>query len=386
MSIILIFGFILVISALSCKTANRVGLPILVGFIIIGVIIGNFFVFEDMKIVQYICDFALLMIVFTGGFQTEFRKAKPVLALSAVLSIGGTILTAGFIVIFAYFIIGLNFITALILGAIISSTDVESVFSVLRSKQMILKNKVDHVLELESGSNDTFAHILTVVFIAFANGSSNLPLIFALEIIVAVLSGVIIAKIGQFLINWLKVEIDGIYGVLLCGIAFLIFGVAAHFGGSGYLAVYIGGMIIGNGKLVYKGSLSRLYSSLSMLMQIMLFIVLGILFIPSIANQDILKIAGVGLSFALVLFLFIRPLVVFVLMKPFKRPLNEIALVSWAGFRGASSIVFATHVLIADLPYAEYIFSIVFFVVMLSVLLQSPFIIPIAKKLGLVEE
>ncbi|MCL2634162.1 MAG: potassium/proton antiporter [Oscillospiraceae bacterium] len=387
MDIVFIFGIILVISALSCKTANKVGLPVLVGFILIGVLIGNFFRFDDMEIVDHICNFALLLIIFTGGFHTDFARAKPVLAVSSAISIGGTVLTAALSGAFAYYVLNLGFYPSILLGVIISSTDVASVFSALQSKRMVLKNDLDSVLELESGSNEPFAHILTIVFIALATGSSNAPLVFIVELGVGIIVGVAFAKLGQFLINRLRVDIDGVYGVLLCGLAFLIFGAAAQLGGSGFLAVYIGGMIMGNGRLVYKGSLSRMYSAVSMLMQIVLFIVLGILFIPSLEKiESVWKVAGTGLLFALFLFLVARPLAMFLIMKLFRRPWREIVFVSWAGFRGASSIVFATHLLTEKLEYSEYVFSIVFFTVILSVTVQSSFIRPIAKKLKLVEE
>jgi cell volume regulation protein A len=357
-------------------------LPTLVGFILIGLLIGNWFEFTDLAAVDQFTNFALLLIVFTGGFQTNFSKAKPVLVMSSVISVAGTLLTAFFAGAFAYFIFGIGFTQSLLLGVIISSTDVTSVLSVLHLKQVNLKNNLDSVLTLESGSNEPFAHVLTYVAIAYAVGSYNLPLLFIQEIVFGVAAGIIFAKVGQFLINRLNLQIDGIYGVLLCGIAFLIYGVAAQFGGSGFLAVYIGGVIIGNGKLVHKGSLSRLYSAFSMLMQITLFIMLGILCVPS----SVMSVMVSGLLFSLVLIFIIRPVVMLMLMKPFRRPLNEIALVSWAGFRGAPCIVFATHLLTVELPYGEYIFSIVFFVCMMSVILQSSFIVPLAKKLKLLDD
>ncbi|MDR2532458.1 MAG: potassium/proton antiporter [Oscillospiraceae bacterium] len=375
-------GIILVISAWSCKTTGKIGLPTLVGFILIGLLIGNWFEFTDLAAVDQFTNFALLLIVFTGGFQTNFSKAKPVLVMSSVISVAGTLLTAFFAGAFAYFIFGIGFTQSLLLGVIISSTDVTSVLSVLHLKQVNLKNNLDSVLTLESGSNEPFAHVLTYVAIAYAVGSYNLPLLFIQEIVFGVAAGIIFAKVGQFLINRLNLQIDGIYGVLLCGIAFLIYGVAAQFGGSGFLAVYIGGVIIGNGKLVHKGSLSRLYSAFSMLMQITLFIMLGILCVPS----SVMSVMVSGLLFSLVLIFIIRPVVMLMLMKPFRRPLNEIALVSWAGFRGAPCIVFATHLLTVELPYGEYIFSIVFFVCMMSVILQSSFIVPLAKKLKLLDD
>ena len=383
MDTILILGIILVISALSCKTTDRIGLPVLVGFILIGILIGNWYKFENLSTVNQICNFALLLIIFTGGFQTNFAEAKHVLAVSTVLSAAGTIITALFAGAFAYYVLRLEFYQAMLLGAVISSTDAASVFSVLRSKQMDLKNNLNSVLEVESGSNDPFAHMLTTVFITLAlGGSQNILILIASQIVIGALSGFAFSKLGQILINRLNLDIDGVYGVLLCGTAFLTYGVAVQLGGNGFLAAYICGIIMGNSKLMYKGFLSRLYSAITMLMQIMLFIVLGMLCIPA----SIASVIGSGLVFALFLFFVIRPLVMFALMKPFHRTMNEIALVSWAGFRGASSIVFATYLLTAGLPYAEYVFSVVFFVCMLSVTVQGSFIVPIAKKLKLIDD
>jgi cell volume regulation protein A len=383
MDFILVLGIILVISALSSKASGKFGLPVLVAFGLIGILIGNWYEFANLAVVEHICDFALLMIIFTGGFQTNYAKAKPVLVISSVLSVAGTVLTAAIAGGFAYFVLGFSFNASMLLGAIISATDAESVFSVLHSKQMSLKRNLAPLLEIESGSNDPFAHMLTLLLISIAKGGShNIALFLVLELGLGILSGVVFALLGRFVINRLNVDMDGLYAVLLLGTAFITYGVAAQFGGNGFLSVYIGGIILGNGTLVYKRFLSRLYSTISVHMQILLFIVLGILCIP----ESILAVAGSGVLFAAFLLLVARPVVMFLLMKPFGRPLREIALVSWAGFRGASSVVFATHLLISGLPYAELVFSIVFFVSMLSVIVQGVSIVPFARKLGLVED
>jgi cell volume regulation protein A len=383
MNVILLFGIVLIISAWSCKPTRMIGLPILIGFIFIGILIGNWFKFDNMSNVNFICDFALLLIIFTGGFQTNFKEARPVVPVASVLSAAGTVLTAFTLGFFAYYVMRLDFYQAMLLGAVISSTDSASVFSVLRSKQLDLKNNLAPLLEIESGSNDPFAYMLTSIFLTLAlGGAQNALYLLATQLFIGVIVGISFAKAGQFLINRLNVDIDGLYGVMLCGAAFLIYGVASQLGGNGFLAAYIGGIIIGNVKLVYKGSLSKLYSAVSMLMQILLFIVLGILCVPS----SIVKVIWPGLLIATFLTFIARPVIIFALMKPFRRPLNDIALVSWAGFRGASSIVFATYVLIAGLPYSEYIFSVVFFVCMLSVIIQGTFITQIAKKLRLIDE
>lgn len=382
MNLILIVGIILIISALSCKVTEKAGLPVLVGFILIGMIIGNRFDFADVSSAVKICNFALIIVIFTGGFQTDFIQAKPVLAVSALLSAAGTALTALAAGAFGYYVMRLEFSEAMLLGAVISSTDAASVFSILNSKNLNLKNNLGSLLEIESGSNDPIAYMLTVVFLAGATGAEqNTVVLLSTQIIVGILAGVVCAKLGQRFINRLNLEIDGLYFVLLCGVAFLIYGTAGALNGNGFLAVYIGGMILGNGKLVYKKFLAKLFSASSMLMQITLFIVLGILCMPS----SVLAVMGSGLLFAVFLFFIARPLVVFVLMKPFGRSMKEVALVSWAGFRGASSIVFSTYLLSAGLPYAEYVFSVVFFVCMLSVISQGSLIVPLAKKLDLID-
>ena len=383
MNFILAFGAILIISALSCKMTGKMGVPLLVGFILIGILIGNWYRMENLSTVGNICDLSLLLIIFTGGFLTSFSEARPVLPVASVLSVAGTMMTAVIASAFAYFALHLDFYQAMILGAIISPTDAASVFSVLSSKQMDLRNSLGPMLEIESGSNDPFAYMMTVMYISMATGGSqNVALLLVSQIIIGVLSGYVFYRFGRFVINKLNVDIDGLYAVLLCGTAFLMYGAAAQFGGNGFLAAYIGGILIGNSKIVYKRFLSRMFSAISTLMQILLFIVLGILCMPS----SMAAVTVSGLVFAFFLLLVARPLVMFALMKPFRRRLNEIALVSWSGFRGASSVVFATLALRSGLPYAEYIFSIVFFVCMLSVTLQGSLIAPIARKLKLIEE
>ncbi|MDR2543140.1 MAG: potassium/proton antiporter [Treponema sp.] len=382
MSLILIFGIILIIAVLSCKITNRTGLPLLVGFILIGIFLGRNFDFVDVSNAEHICNFALLFIIFTGGFQTNFAKAKPVLGVSSLLSALGTVLTAAAAAAFAYFVFDMEFYAAMLLGAVISATDAASVFSILSTKKLNLKNKLDSVLEIESGSNDPFAYMMTVVFLTLVIGSSqNVVVMVLLQISIGAAIGIAGAKLGQLLINKLNMQINGLHAVLLGGIALFIYGMAELLQGNGFLAVYIGGIILGNSKLVYKMLLSKLFSTVSMLMQIILFIVLGILWLPLYFFPTLLP----GLLFALFLFFIARPAVVFLLMKPFKFKLKEITLVSWAGFRGASSIVFATYLLSAGLPYAEYVFSMVFFVCLLSVIFQGSLIAPLAKLLGLVD-
>ena len=381
MSVIFIVGIILIIAVLSCKTSDKIGLPVLVGFILIGMAIGRWFGFEDISDAEQICNFSLMLIIFTGGFQTNFAEAKPVLAMSTLLSTAGTVLTAGVTAAFGYYVLRLQFYEAILLGAVISSTDAASVFSILRSKNLNLKNNLDSVLQIESGSNDPIAYMLTVIFLSLATGNpQSAAALLAAQIIVGVAAGVVGAKLGQILVNKLELDIEGLYAALLMGVALAIYGAASRFGGNGFLAVYIGGMIMGNKPLVRKRLLAAFFSAFSMLAQINLFVVLGML----TKLSSVISVAASGLAFALFLFVIARPLVMLLLMKPFGRSLKEIALVSWAGFRGASSIVFAIYLFAAGLPYAEYVFCAVFFVCMLSVIVQGSLIAPLARSLDLI--
>lgn len=381
MNTLVIVGLVLIVSALTCKLTNKIGLPVLVGFILIGVLIGMQFDIVNVHNAESICNFALLFIIFTGGLNTDFAKAKPVLGVSALIATAGTVLTAGIAALFAYFVLGLELHAALLLGAVISATDAASVLSILTSKKISFKNRLGSVLEMESGSNDPFAYMLTIVFLALATGESvNVPLMLLMQVGIGAAVGLGCALLGRRFINKLNLEMEGLYAALLCGTALLMYGLATMLGGNGFLAVYIGGMILGNSKLVHKKPLTRLFGVISMLMEITLFIVLGILFIPG----QIMTVLGAGLLFAAFMFFAARPLVITVLMKPFKYKFSEIAVVSWSGFRGASSIVFAAYLLAEGLPYAEYIFSLVFFVCILSVVLQGSLLAGIAKRLGVI--
>ena len=383
MNIILLLGLILILSVLSCKVTNKIGLPILVGFILIGILVEHLIGFGDLKAhAESLCNFALLFIIFTGGLQTDFKKAKSILGVSILLSALGTVLTAAAAAAFAYFVLNFELYAAILLGAVISCTDAASVFSILSTKKMNLKNNLGGVLEMESGSNDPTAYMLTIVFLSMATGvSQNVSILILMQILIGGGIGVGVGLLGRRMLNRLNLEIEELYAILLCGVALIIYGMSAAFGGNGFLAVYIGGMILGNSNIAHKRMLSRSFGAISMLMQVVLFIILGILFIPGTFRT----FAVIGVLFALFLFFIARPLTVFLIMKPFGYKLNEIALVSWAGFRGASSIVFATYLLTQGLPYAETVFSIVFFVCMLSVILQGSLLAPLAKRFNLLE-
>lgn len=387
MVFLFVAGIILLVCAISSKVLYKYGVPTLIIFLAIGMLMGSDGIggiyFDDSQLAQDLCNFGLIFIMFSGGFGTSWKAAKPVAFASGVLATLGVVLTALLIGVFAHFALGFTFLEGMLLGSIVSSTDAASVFSILRSKKLNLKNNLAPMLEMESGSNDPIAYMLTTIFLGLIIGEGqNIFLLLFLQITIGVLIGALIGKLGVWLINRINLDIDGLYSIIVIGIAILSYAGTTLLSGNGFLAVYITGLILGNSRLVHKISLVRYFDGLSWLMQILLFFTLGLLVFPS----RLPGIALSGLAMAAFITFIARPVAIFAILTIFKRPVKDQLLVSWVGFRGAASIVFATYPLTAGLPVADAIFNIVFFVALVSVLVQGTLFIPIAKKLNLVGE
>lgn len=386
MNVVFIAAVILLICAVSSKVLYRFGIPTLILFLTIGMLMGSEgpggIYFDNAGLAENICNLALLFIIFSGGFDTNWKTARPVAFASGVLASLGVVLTALLVGVFAHLALGFSLLEGMLLGSVISSTDYASVFSILRSQQSDLKNNLAPMLEIESGSNDPMAYMLTVIFIGLLTGESqNIGLLLVAQIAIGTLFGIFLGKAAVWLINHINLDIDGLYPIMVIGVALLSYSGAGLLSGNGFLAAYITGLIMGNSKLVNKVSLVRYFDGLSWLMQILLFMTLGLLVFPS----QLLNVALAGILTAVFLLFVARPIVVFIVMSIFKRPFKEQLLVSWVGLRGAASIVFASYALTAGLPMAEEIFNIVFFVALVSVMLQGTLFIPLAKKLDLVE-
>lgn len=387
MYILLLAAIILIVCALSSKVLYRFGIPTLIVFLAIGMLMGSDglggIYFDNSELAKNISNMGLIFIMFYGGLGTSWKVAKPVAFASAVLATVGVVLTAFLIGIFAYFVLKFDFLESMLLGSIISSTDAASVFSILRSKKLNLKNNLASMLEMESGSNDPMAYMLTTIFVGLIIGDvQSIALLLLTQILFGALIGILVGKVGSWLINHIKLDIDGLYSILVIGIVLLSYSIANLFKGNGFLSVYITGLILGNSKLVHKNSLVHYFDGLSWLMQILLFFTLGLLVFPS----KLPNVALTGIGTALFIIFVARPLAVFCVLTFFKRSVKEQLLVSWVGFRGAASIVFATYPLTAGIAVADEIFNIVFFVALVSVMIQGTFFIPIAKKLQLVGE
>lgn len=381
-------GAILIISVLSSKLLYRFGIPTLLIFLCLGMLLGSDGIggiyFDDYTVAQHLSSIGLVFIMFYGGFGFSWKTGKPVAARSILLATIGVVITAGLVGIFAWWMFDVTFLEGMLLGAIVSSTDAASVFSILRSKKLNLKGGLASLLEMESGSNDPIAYMLTVVVLSMISQSGQQSILQLLmnQVFFGLLIGFSLAFLGAFLLRNVRLEIDGLYPIFVIAIVLLGYSLSELFRGNGFLAVYIIGIVMGNSKILHKKSLVHFFDGISWLMQIILFFTLGLLVFPS----QLPAVFVPALLIALFLVFVARPVAVFSILSWFKTPVRQQLLVSWVGLRGAASIVFATFPLTNQIPAANQIFNTVFFVALISILLQGTLIPRIAKVLDVVEE
>lgn len=328
---------------------------------------------------------ALAFIIFDGGLRTRWQSVRPVLPVGISLASLAVVATAAMTGAFARYALGLPWIEALLLGAIVSSTDAAAVFSILRARSLGLRGRLKQVLEFEAGSNDPMAVLLTISVLAFAaageSGPAALATLFAAQLALGLAAGWAGGKAVVAMINSVGIEHEGLYSVLLLASVILVFAGTAALGGSGFLAAYVAGLVVGNSKLLHRSSLLKFHDGIAWIAQISLFLALGLLVFPSHLPPVWLD----GLLLAAFLMLVARPLSVLIAAPTRIFGWKERVFISWVGLRGAAPILLATLPWSVGLPGAEYIFNLVFFVVLVSVLAQATTISPLARALGLVE-
>ena len=393
---ILLLGAVLVfVSIIISKTGFKFGVPTLLLFLLTGMLFGSDGLglqSNSPKYAQFIGMIALSIILFTGGMDTKISDIKPVvtpgLILSTLALLLTTALTGAFIFCLAM-ISGMNLkvsmLTAFLLAATMSSTDSASVFSILRSQKMQLKHNLKPLLELESGSNDPMAYMLTIILIRVIqspDGISGWVIAFDLlkQFGLAIIISFLVGKGIVWLINKIELSNTALYSVMLLSVVFIVFSITDMVGGNGYLAVYITGLVVGNSKVILKKEMSLFLDSLTWLFQTIMFLTLGLLVNP----HELMDVAVAGLLIGLFMMFVARPLSVFTCLAPFKDlPLKAQTFISWVGLRGAVPIIFATYPVVADIPGSKVIFNIVFFITLLSLILQGMSIGWFAKKLHL---
>jgi cell volume regulation protein A len=385
-SLLLVGSALLLVSVIASKTSGRLGVPALLVFMLIGMLAGSEgpggIEFDDPAVAQALGVLALALILFAGGADTSWRAVRPVVGPALALSTLGVLATALTLAVLLNAVLGNLFLEAALLGAIVSSTDAAAVFAVLRARNVGLRPRLTSLLELESGSNDPMAVFLTVAVMRLLldPGASvgGIALGFVVQMVVGAAAGYGIGHGMVWLVNRVRLEYEGLYPVLTLALVLLTYGLTASAGGNGFLAVYVAGLVLGNNDFIHKRSLVRFHDGLAWLMQIVMFLTLGLLVFPS----RLVAVAGPGLVTAAVLMFVARPLAVFLVLLPWRMPLAEKTLVAWVGLRGAVPIVLATFPLLGGVPRADHLFHLVFFVVLASVLLQGTSIPAVARWLG----
>lgn len=394
-NILLVGSILLFVSIMVSKTGYRFGVPALLLFLVVGMLFGSDGLglqFHDAREAQFIGMVALSVILFSGGMDTKLADIKPVLAQGIVLSTAGVLLTALLTGLFIFWLSGMSWtnihfalLPSLLLAATMSSTDSASVFAILRSQKMNLKHNLRPMLELESGSNDPMAYMLTIVLIQFiqSSGISTASILgsFAVQFLIGGAAGYLLGRLAVWVINRLNIDNHALYPILLLSFVFFIFSFTDLLKGNGYLAVYLAGMMVGNSKITNRREIYSFMDGLSWLFQIIMFLCLGLLVNP----HEMLEVAIVALLIGLFMIVVGRPLSVWLCLLPFGKRVNarSTLFVSWVGLRGAVPIIFATYPVVAGIEGASVIFNVVFFITILSLVTQGTTISRVARALGL---
>lgn len=389
MSAIILFCAIVIFSCIiTNKFSSKLGMPALLVFMLLGMLFGSDGIFKlsfnDYNLTYKLCSIALLLIIFYGGFCTKKPKDKKVTVISALLSSVGTVLTALLTFLFCYLLLKIPPIESFLIGAVLSSTDAASVFSILRSKKLNLKYHTASLLEIESGSNDPFAYMLAIlgIFLLKNNGINNVFSMFFSQLLYGIIFGVIIALFGIFIFKKTRLIHEGYDTLFVFALALSSYAIPDIVGGNGYLSVYITGIILGNSEIKNKVNLVYFFDGMTQLCQILIFFMLGFLSTPHKFFEIIIPTAGIFIFLSFIA----RPLSTITIMLPFKAKINQILFVSMAGLRGAASIVFAIMVVANDSLLKYDMFHIVFFISFFSVALQGSLLPYFSRKLNMIDK
>lgn len=387
---ILISGLIILLCIACTRFSNKIGIPSLFLFIALGLLFGSDGIlkidFDNYYFAENVCAIALIFIMFYGGFGTRWKTAKPVATKSIILSTFGVVATAFCVGLFCNLVLKISFLESLLIGSVISCTDATSVFSILKSKNLSLKYRTDALLEVESGSNDPCAYMMTIIIVSIINGEDssieNIILMVISQFVFAILCGVVVALLSLWILKKFPLISGEFCTLFMFGIILISYALPVVIGGNGYLSTYITGIIMGNHHINQKKNLVNFFDSLTSIMQMYIFFLLGLLAFPS----KMLPIVPKALIIVLFLTFIARPLVVTLFLKPFKCSFKQIGVVSWAGLRGASSIVFSITAMVNATHLDNDIFHIIFFIVLISISVQGSLLPLVSQRLNMIDE
>ncbi len=388
-ALILLGATLLMVAILSNTLSSRIGVPGLVIFLAVGMLAGEDGIgriaFDAYPIAHAVGTLALVLILFDGGLQTPWRSFRIAWKPAVTLATVGVVVTAGITGLAASWILGIPLVVGLLLGSIVGSTDAAAVFSVLRGRGLHLRPRVASALEIESGSNDPMAVLLTLGCLGLLTGTMGVGWemggFFVQQAAIGALGGVGIGWVGAWVLNRVDLQAAGLYPAFTLALGFLAYGLPAYLGGSGFLAVYLAGLVLGNANIVFKRGVFMAHDGGAWLAQITMFVMLGLLARPS----ELVGVAFEGLLVALVLVFLARPVAVALSVLPFGFSARESSFMAWAGLKGAIPVILATYPLLLGLEEGGLIFNVVFFVVLLSALTQGWSLPPVARWLGVRE-
>ena len=385
---IILVALVLIMCIAADKFSGRFGMPALILFIGIGMLFGCDGIagieFDNFTMTEYICNIALGFIMFYGGFNTKWKTARPVAVKAVLLSTCGVILTAAFTMLFCYFVLRFPIAESFLVGAVLSATDAASVFAILRRKKLNLKDGVASLLEIESGSNDPIAYMLTVIGIYILNGDNliKVPYVIFAQIVYGVLIGIGLAVAAIYVLTRTDIIVNGLDTIFILAVVLLGLGLSQLDGGNEFLCIYLFGILLGNSRIRNKGNIVPFFDGVTTLAQIVIFFMLGLLSYP----HRFLTIIPISIAIAVFLTFIARPAVVFAILKPFKCSVRQCLLVSWAGLRGASSIVFSIVIMAGGSVMSKDLFNIVFMISLLSVAIQGTLLPAVSRRLDMIDE
>lgn len=386
-NILLLCALVILLSIAANRLSYRFGMPVLLLFMALGMVFGSDGLFkisfDSYEIAKDVCTIGLTFIMFYGGFGVNWRTARPVAVQSVLLSTLGVGLTACFTALFCYYVLDFSFGESFLTGAVLSSTDAASVFSILKSKKLNLKDGTASLLEMESGSNDPIAYLLVMIGIQIVSGAAGKPVWYLLfsGIVYGAVIGVAIAVLGIFILKRVSFVTEGLDTIFVIALVMFSYALPELIGGNGFLSVYLMGIILGNSEIENKTVLVHFFDGITGLAQILLFFLLGLLSYPHMLWRTALP----AICIVLFMILLVRPVSMFLLLKPFRVSIQKWLLVSWAGLRGAASIVFAIIVVAEGVDLSMDLFHIVFFISLISVALQGGLLPKIAHKLDMID-
>ena len=388
--ITVIFGIacIIFLSILAEKFSDKFGMPALILFMFIGILFGSDGVvkidFDNFSVAENLCSFALIFIMFYGGFNTKWKEAKKVAVKSILLSTVGVVITAAVTALLCRVCLGMSVEESFLIGAVLGSTDAASVFAILKKKKLNLKDGTASLLELESGSNDPVAYLLSIVAITFVNTGEmgNVFQTITLQLVVGVLVGIILAKTAYKILTEADIVSEGLDTLFIIAMVLGCYALTSWLNGNAFLAVYLFGIYLGNKRINNKATIIGFFDGVTSLAQIMIFFIIGLLSFPN----ELPEFVETALAVVAILTFVARPLAVFVLLLPFRCSIRQCLLISWAGLRGASSTVFAIMAVAAGVPMHKDLFQIVFMVSLFSAAIQGTLLPFVARIFGMIDD